>query len=159
MNVLNLVTFIFALLFFFIASQAGYYFLGYYKVIQEAGTDQFIMIRRATDSAIRPALQTLYIAALVTGIILVVLGRKQAGSARGIMVSVSVLLLIADIVLAKSVSETINAAINTSSSDALNAMPDVQKRWLNMLLIRGALSISGFVIVIASLVFTEPGDA
>ena len=138
-----------------LASQAGYFSLGYFRVMSELPPSDFMMIRKSTDAAIRNNLRILYLLALAAALLVLIMHRHELGSLRGILICVSVLCLVADIIIAKTGSERINAVINDASIEILVLQPQLQTKWLQLLAIRGGLSIAGFLLLIASIVFTK----
>lgn len=155
MNLSNLSLFLFAALFFMIASQAGYFFTGYYKVLQGMSTMDFMLIRKSTDAAVRTSYKFLYISAMLAGIAVLVLHRNELGSVRGTLMCIAVFFLLADLVLAKTVSEPVNSIIGNTPMEQLINMPGLQEKWLNMILVRGALSLAGFLLLMSSLAFAS----
>jgi len=154
MNLPNISLFIFTALFFMIAAQAGYFLTGYYKVLNNLPAEGFMLVRKGTDAAVRTNFKIFYISGLLSGIVVLLFHKEQLGSARGILLCLAVFLLLADLVLAKTVSEAINHTISEHPVEQLVTMPGLQEKWLTMIFIRGSLSMAGFLLLVSALVFT-----
>jgi len=138
---------VYVVLYFIIAAQAAYFFLGYYQVLKQTSPDEFISIRKLTDAAVRNKLQLIYITSLVVGIVLVFVDKAGTRTAT-ILFTTSLLLLVLDIILAKTGSEPINKTINGLQTAATEEKVKLQQEWLRFILIRGSLSATGFLLLL-----------
>lgn len=147
MNYIVVLRYIYVALYFIIAAQAAYFFLGYYQVLKQTSPDEFIYIRKLTDAAVRSKLQLIYITSLVAGIVLAFVDKGHTRTAT-VLFMASFLLLVLDIVLAKAGSEPINKTINSLQTAPAAEKVKLQQQWLRYILIRGCLSGSGFLLLL-----------
>jgi hypothetical protein len=133
-----------ATMYFFLASQGGFYLLSFAKVLRKMPTAQFLEIRKAIDHVIENRLKILY-PATIGCMILMTLTAVSAGTilSRGPLL-VSLVLLLLDVALALRVSIPLNKLIHHISDGSAAEARDIQTRWLRFIGIRAYLSVAGF---------------
>jgi hypothetical protein len=138
-----------ATLYFFLASQGGFYLLSFAKVLRNMPTAQFLELRKAIDHVIENRLKILYPATIACMVVMTLM-TVNIGSIinRGLLV-MSILLLLLDVILALRVSIPLNTVIQ-HISDGSEAR-DIQTRWLRFIGIRAYLSVTGFVSLMTDL--------
>ncbi|CAG4990217.1 hypothetical protein DYBT9275_00480 [Dyadobacter sp. CECT 9275] len=135
--------------YFIIASQGAFYLLlGFAKAMSNVSSDTFLEVRSATDLVIGGRLRIFYISALL--LLLLWIGMSFAGGSYHCcyFVILAFLLLAADITLALRVSIPINKLLNNDMLTGSGGITGLQEKWLFYILIRGALCITGFILLL-----------
>lgn len=135
-------------LYFFIAAQGAFYLLGFGKALYNVPSDTFIELRKAVDPVIRGRLKTLYLATLAMVFLWFLLTDKSGGFVSYGLILVSFLLLTTDIFLILKVSEPVNVEINVVDTFTVKRSIFLQQEWLKYILIRGGISVSGFLLLL-----------
>lgn len=133
------------IIYFFLASQGAFYILCFAKALKSLPVRNFAELRKVVDDAIALPLKILYgcaVAVMITWMVLEVRWPMQLPQA---LVVAAFLLLIIDMILALKVSVPLNKAIISSNTNHL------QQEWLKFIVIRGCLSVCGFVLLVAKL--------
>ena len=141
-------------LYFFIASQGGYYLLAFGRVLRELPTDSFLQIRKVTDSVIEKPLKILYPAALIALLVRILV---EDGNILSLFPPlISFLLLLADLLLAIKVSIPLNKMICQSESGyPMEKSSALKQKWINFILIRSYLSITGFILIMLQILVSH----
>lgn len=133
------------IIYFFLASQGAFYILCFAKALKSLSVQNFAELRKVVDDAIALPLKILYLCAagiMITWMVLEVRWPLQLPQA---LVAGAFLLLATDMVLAFKVSVPLNKAIIQSNTIHL------QQEWLKFIVIRGCLSVGGFVLLVVRL--------
>ncbi|MCF0052951.1 hypothetical protein LXM25_22980 [Dyadobacter sp. LJ53] len=139
-------------LYFFIAAQGAFYHFGFGKALYNIPAEDFIVLRKAVDPIVRGKFKVLYLSALAVTFIWFLLSDKTAGFLSYAPVLIAFLLLVADMALILKFSEPVNALINGSTLNTETGFNQARSEWLKFILIRGYLSISGFLLLMVHLV-------
>ena len=137
-------------LYFFLASQGGFYLLAFGKVLKVLSTDSFLQIRKATERFIETPLKILYPVTNLCLMIWVVLAEKVSGLSFTFLVS-SLMLLLVDLLLAIKISIPLNKRIAKLESSFTDEAFTAKKRWIKFIVIRGYLSATGFIFLLIHL--------
>ncbi|MCF0061432.1 hypothetical protein MUK70_19530 [Dyadobacter chenwenxiniae] len=139
-------------LYFLIAAQGAFYHFGFGKALYNIPAEDFIVLRKAVDPIVRGKFKVLYLSALAVMFIWFLLSDKSAGFLSYAPVLIAFLLLVADMALILKFSEPVNALINGSTLNTETGFNQARSEWLKFILIRGYLSISGFLMLMVHLV-------
>jgi len=131
-------------IYFTLASQGGFYILSFYKVLLNLPTESFIEIRKATDNVIETPLKILYPSGLTCMLIWLLMTDKSSGILGYGFLLISFVLLATDLMLAINVNVPLNKVIQHMTVDSGDAIL-VQQKWLKFILIRGFLSVTGYI--------------
>lgn len=140
-------------LYFFIAAQGAFYHFGFGKALYNIPSEDFIELRKAVDPIVRGRFKVLYLSALAVMFIWFLMTNKSAGVLAYAPVLLAFLLLVADMVLILKFSEPVNELINSNSLNTESGFQNARNAWLKFILIRGYLSISGFLLLLVHIVF------
>ncbi|WP_157486697.1 hypothetical protein [Dyadobacter alkalitolerans] len=140
-------------LYFFIAAQGAFYHFGFGKALYNIPSEDFIVLRKAVDPIVRGRFKVLYLSALAIMFIWFLMSDKNAGFLSYAPVLLAFLLLVADMALIVKVSEPVNALINSDTLSTAAEFSTVRSEWLKFIMIRGYLSIAGFLLLLIHLVF------
>ncbi len=144
------------MIYFFIASQGGFYLLCFARVLQTIPTDQFLRIRQVINSVIERPLKILYLLAPVCLVIWLILTLKFKDIPSSLPLVLALALLTADMVIAFKRSIPLNVLIEMLANETCREEAhQVQQRWLKYIVIRGYLSVGGFMWLVIQ-VLTDP---
>lgn len=143
------------LVYFFLAAQGAFYHIGFGKALFNITAENFVGLRKAVDPAVRTPLKALYLSGLVSMLVWVAVADKSGGLLSYAPVVAALLLLVADLVLALKFSEPINELINSGLLNTEKAFANARDEWMKFIFIRGAISVSGFVILLLHLIFSK----
>lgn len=113
MELLPLIRTIGVVLYFFVAAQGAFYHVGFGKALFNISPESFIELRKAVDPQVRGKLKALYLSALATMFVLLILSMNSGGLLSYGPMLVAFLLLLADLVLIVMRSERVNELINS----------------------------------------------
>ena len=139
------------LLYFLIAAQGAFYIFGFGKALYNIPSENFIELRKAVDPVIRSRFKVLYLSALALMFIWLLLTDRTGGFWSYGLILAAFLLLAADLILILKVSEPLNRIINGDVSSLHGSYNELRHQWLKFILIRGYLSVSGFILLIINL--------
>jgi hypothetical protein len=151
-DILSLVSIVGVLLYFVIAAQGAFYHFGFGKALYNIPAEHFIELRKAVDPVVRGKFKVVYLSALAVMFIWFLLIDKSAGFWSYGPVVIALLLLIADLFLIVKFSEPVNELVNSNLLNTKESFVEARDQWLKFILIRGYLSISGFVLLLLHLV-------
>ena len=140
-------------LYFFIAAQGAFYHFGFGKALYNIPSEDFIELRKAVDPIVRGRFKVLYLSALAIMFIWFLMSDKSAGFLSYAPILLAFLFLVADMTLILKFSEPVNELINSNSLNTQSGFQNARNAWLKFILIRGYLSISGFLLLMVHLVF------
>lgn len=140
-------------LYFFIAAQGAFYHFGFGKALYNIPSEDFIELRKAVDPIVRGRFKVLYLSALAIMFIWFLMSDKSAGFLSYAPILLAFLFLVADMTLILKFSEPVNELINSNSLNTQSGFENARNAWLKFILIRGYLSISGFLLLMVHLVF------
>lgn len=132
-------------IYFTLASQGGFYILSFYKVLLNLPTENFIEIRKATDNIIATPLKILYPSGLVFMLAWLLMADKSSGLLGYGFLLIAFILLAADLMLAINVNIPLNKVIQHMTMENREEALLVQEKWLKYILIRGFLSVTGYI--------------
>jgi len=132
-------------IYFTLASQGGFFILSFYKVLLNLPTESFIEIRKATDNVIETPLKILYPSGLIFMLIWLFMADKSSGILGYGFLLISFVLLATDLMLAINVNVPLNKIIRHMTVDDNGQALLVQQKWLKFILIRGFLSVTGYI--------------
>jgi hypothetical protein len=151
-DILSLVSIVGVLLYFIIAAQGAFYHFGFGKALYNIPSENFIELRKAVDPIVRGKFKVVYLSALAVMFVWFILVDKSAGFWSYGPVIIALLLLIADLFLIVKFSEPINELVNSNLLNTKESFEEARDQWLKFIMIRGYLSISGFVVLLLHLV-------
>jgi hypothetical protein len=151
-DILSLVSIVGMLLYFIIAAQGAFYHFGFGKALYNIPSENFIELRKAVDPVVRGKFKVVYLSALAVMFIWFLLVDKSGGFWSYGPVIIALLLLIADLFLIVKFSEPLNELVNSNLLNNKESFEEARDQWLKFILIRGYLSISGFVVLLLHLV-------
>jgi hypothetical protein len=151
-DILSLVSIVGVLLYFIIAAQGAFYHFGFGKALYNIPSENFIELRKAVDPIVRGKFKVVYLSALAVMFVWFILVDKSAGFWSYGPVIIALLLLIADLFLIVKFSEPINELVNSNLLNTKQSFEEARDQWLKFIMIRGYLSISGFVVLLLHLV-------
>jgi Na+/H+ antiporter NhaD/arsenite permease-like protein len=137
--------------YFFIASQAGYYLLCFYRVLKKLSPEKFVEIRKLTDPLIEGPLKFFYMSGLLLSVILIFWSPSLESPPASLSLIIAGLLLIIDMVLARMFNIPINKTINNLQGDEIRNASTLQERWLHYIYIRILIALVGFIVLMAGL--------
>ena len=150
---ISIVRIIGIVLYFFIAAQGAFYHFGFGKALYNIPSEDFIELRKAVDPIVRGRFKVLYLSALAIMFIWFLMSDKSAGFLSYAPILLTFLFLVADMTLILKFSEPVNELINSNSLNTQSGFENARNAWLKFILIRGYLSISGFLLLMVHLVF------
>ena len=136
--------------YFILASQGGFYLLAFGKVLKVLPTESFLQIRKTTEMFIETPLKILYPVTNLFLLIWVVFTEKASGLSFMFLLS-SQMLLLADLILAVKISIPLNKQIAALKSSFTAEALTAKKRWIKFIVIRGYLSVTGFIFLLIHL--------
>jgi hypothetical protein len=151
-DILSLVSIVGVLLYFIIAAQGAFYHFGFGKALYNIPSENFIELRKAVDPIVRGKFKVVYLSALAVMFVWFILVDKSAGFWSYGPVIIALLLLIADLFLIVKFSEPINELVNSNLLNTKESFEEARDQWLKFIMIRGYLSVSGFVVLLLHLV-------
>ncbi len=137
-----------------IVSQSFMYILTlkYSQLRLEAGP--YIQLRKLTDTSMRSNFKYVIYAALLSNVTLVILTVKFPGSLLFITAIIAFIALVADILLTVKGNLPVNDIINTWSPENYPAdWKEYRSRWFTIFQYRQIVTITGFVSLLAGVVF------
>ncbi|HTE08926.1 MAG TPA: DUF1772 domain-containing protein [Flavitalea sp.] len=137
--------------YFFIASQAGYYLLCFYRVLKKLSPEKFVEIRKLTDPLIEGPLKFFYVSGLLLSLILIFWSPSFESPGASLSLIIAGLLLLIDLILAMMFNVPINKTINKLQSHELPNASALQGRWLHYIYIRILIALVGFIVLMAGL--------
>ncbi|MDQ7947558.1 MAG: hypothetical protein REI78_06475 [Pedobacter sp.] len=134
-----------------IASQGIFYLLGGASAAKSMSITTFSAFRNAIDQVIASRLRILYYAALVLGLVVLFLLRKEMSGPTFILSLVALLMVMVDIVLALKISLPINKAFHSypNGHDAAT-WKNLQFSWIRMIVYRGICAIIALLALLLS---------
>lgn len=144
---------LYLLLYIVIASQGIFYFLAVADACQALSLDGFIEFRKAVERVIETPLRFLYYSSVLLAVSILIFQIKNVHSILFYTVLISLGFLLADVVLALTKSVPLNVLIRnyTPFSNPLE-YEAIRTQWLFYIKVRGAIAISGLVILSAGFV-------
>jgi uncharacterized membrane protein len=134
-------------LYFLIASQGAFYLVGFYKVLSAMPSRDFILLRKTADPVMAPKLKVLYLLTLVMSIVAILVNFRSWSSVSLVLFTAATLCLLADILIALTVSEPLNKVI-TALQEPFKGAAAIQRKWLEQIYIRAFLSAGGFLMLL-----------
>lgn len=107
--------------------------------------ESFIEIRKATDNVIETPLKILYPSGLICMLMWLFMADKSSGILGYGFLLISFVLLATDLMLAINVNVPLNKVIQHMTADNSGEAVLVQQKWLKFILIRGFLSVTGYI--------------
>ncbi len=141
------------LLYFLIAAQGAFYLFGFGKALYNIPAENFIDLRKAVDPVMRGRFKVVYLSALAVVFMWLVMADKSGGMMSYGCLLAAFLLLVADMVLIVKFSEPLNATINGNILESNESLKELRHQWLKFILIRGSLSVTGFVLLLIDMIW------
>jgi hypothetical protein len=151
-DIVPVISIVGVLLYFVIAAQGAFYHFGFGKALYNIPSENFIELRKAVDPVVRGKFKVVYLSALAVMFIWFLLVDKSGGFWSYGPVPIAFLLLVVDLFLIVKFSEPINELINSNLLNTNASFEEARTEWLKFILVRGYLSISGFVVLLLHLV-------
>ena len=149
MNSISYVKLLCLFIYFIIASQGAFYMLlGFAKAMSNVSASTFLEIRRATDLIIGNRLKALYFSVMVLLLFWIGSSFFNGSYHSHYFVILAFLLLSVDITLALQVEIPINKVLNNRLLADPGIIHGLQEKWLFYILVRGALCITGFILLL-----------
>jgi magnesium-transporting ATPase (P-type) len=144
---------LYLLLYIVLASQGIFYFLAVADACQTLPLDAFIEFRKAVERVIEMPLKCLYCSSILLALSILICQIKNVHSVLFYTVLISLGFLLADVVLAVTRSMPLNALIReyTPFSNQ-HSYEAIRSQWLFYINMRGMLSVSGLLILVAGFV-------
>ena len=144
MSLINLVLFLYLLLYFVLASQAVFYKLSFSNVFKKIPAQQFINIRKLADPLLEARLPVFYYSSLAFGMSFIILAFYQGSMSAVLFASLAFVFLLADVLLAKKYNIPINLQIRNMVEIPEITAARFQQDWLRWIDIRGNFILAGF---------------
>lgn len=152
MGITDLIRFFHLLSYLVITGQLLYYVFVMATALQQVSISNFIEQRKIVDPLVRQRHIPVYYVCLLLSILVVVQSIPVWDSLLFISVVIAFLCLVLDILLAKKENEPINSFINKHDMDDPGIdWEELRTKWLRFIRIRGAISLGGFVSVLAGI--------
>lgn len=144
---------LYLLIYIILASQGIFYFLAVSDACQILPLDAFIEFRKAVERVIEMPLKILYFSSILLALSILVCQIKNVHSVLFYTVLISLGFLLADVVLAVTRSMPLNALIREYTPFSNQSLYEgIRTKWLFYIKIRGMLSVSGLLILVAGFV-------
>lgn len=140
---------LYLLLYLFIASQGMFYLIGINKALQSISIPAFIEQRKAIDAIIGNPLRFLYVSSIGMAFLILALDIRNPRSITFITVLLSLICIAADLFLAITKSIPLNDIINNYPAHKFSDMQSVRVEWLWLINCRGAIAITGLLILLS----------
>ncbi|MFD2164573.1 hypothetical protein ACFSJU_19360 [Paradesertivirga mongoliensis] len=140
---------VYLLLYLFIASQGMFYLIGINKALQSISIPAFIEQRKAIDAVIGNPLRFLYLSSMGVALLILVLDHRNLRSITFITVLLSFICIAVDLFLAINKSIPLNDIINNYPANNFSDMNSVRTEWLWLINCRGAIVITGLLILLS----------
>lgn len=152
--IIKITLFITLLLYAFVISQSFFYILAMSSTLKKMQAATYIETRNLLTEKLQAPLQIVYYAALSASVLLTAFCVVNPGGLLFISSVIALAALVADVWLAVKGNIPLNNYINswTSASYPEN-WTQYRSKWFNLYHIRQALNITGFVALLAGLVF------
>lgn len=156
MLVIKSIRFLHLLSYLFITGQLMFYFFIMADALRKVGIENFVEQRKIVDPIVRQRHVPVYYVCLLLNIVLLAMTAGSWYSSLFVSSLIAFLCLVADICLAQRENIPINAAINMHSiGDPRISWEALRMQWLFFIRIRGAISLAGFLSLLAGIFWTE----
>jgi len=147
---------LYLLFYLVVASQGLFYFVGVHKALASISLDAFAEQRKAVDLAVAGPLKFIYIGGLLIGSFALLLFRKHYCTLEYITLAIAFLFMSADVIVASKGNIPINQAFHYyPSSNDLTTWNELREQWLRFILIRGGLSVTGLLTLLAGFIIPK----
>lgn len=151
---IKITLFITLLLYAFVISQSFFYILAMSRVLKEMQPAAYIEARQLLDKNLQVSLRSVYYLALAASVALVAFCVVNPVGLLFICSIVALVSLIVDILLSLKGNVPLNKIINTwTVSDYPRNWKEYRSRWSAIYMIRQAVNITGFISLLAGLIF------
>lgn len=155
---------LYLLLYLFIASQGMFYLIGINRALQNISISAFVEQRKSIDAVIGDPLRVLYFSSIGIAVIILIYTIKNPGSIIFLSVALSLSCILADMSLAIKKSIPLNEIINNYPANNYNDIQTLRKEWLSYISLRGAIAITGLLILLSGFLIesfqkSSPGSA
>lgn len=133
-----------------IASQGIFYLLGASEAFSKLSIDAFAEQRRNLDLVIANRFKVIYVAALIAGLITLVLYRNAPNEKVFICTLVTTIFIFADMIIAIKVSIPINNIFSKYPEPITADWHSLQIRWIGSMVLRGVFSAISLVVLLFS---------
>ncbi|MGZ5286837.1 MAG: hypothetical protein ACXWB9_06620 [Flavisolibacter sp.] len=154
MTVIKIIRFLQMFTYLVVVSQLMYYVFVMGTALQKVGINNFLELRKVVDPLVQQRHVPFYYAAILLLVLLILLTLKQWNSFRFITTVVALLCLVADIMMGLRESNQLNQVVNQY---AFTPHPvdweQLRIDWINKITIRGWISMTGFMALVAGLIW------
>lgn len=151
-DIISAISIISSLLYFFVAAQGAFYLFGFGKALYNVPVENFMELRKQVDPVVRGRFKVLYLSSIAMMFIWLLMTDKSGGFLSYAFILGAFLLLSTDLFLIIKISEPVNKTINGDISQIMESWNELRHQWLKFIMIRGSLSVSGFVLLLIHLV-------
>lgn len=137
----------------FIVAQGSYFHLAFGKTLRDIPIEHFLKLRKTVDPFIRNPLSVVYLGTAILLLLYIVIASGKTNSQISMLPVFSFVLLIADIITVNRLSSPFNHIVNDINGRRTYGAEKIQADWVNGLLVRGYLSIIGFIFFIMPDIF------
>jgi hypothetical protein len=135
---------------FIIASQGVFYFIGCAEAMKHLTVPVFADYRKALDSFIAARLRILYYVALILGLVVLLILRKNMSGLVFICTLVATICIVTDVIIALKGSIPINNKFNLYPAGNISNWRSLQLLWVKLIVIRGLFSTTAFIALLVS---------
>lgn len=156
MTAIKTLRFIHILSYLVITGQLMYYFFVMGDALKAIGIDNFVEQRKIVDPLVQQRHAPVYYACLLLSVLVVILLAKNWRSPLFISGLIALLCLVVDVMLATKESIPINSVINNTPTGTPGIdWEGLRTQWLYLIRLRGAISMAGFVSLLAGVFWTR----
>jgi hypothetical protein len=130
-----------------VASQAAFYRICFSQVFRKIPPLQFLIIRKLADPILATRLAFIYYSCLLSGLLVTILLLYQRLSIHSMAVTVSFILLLFDVYLAKRYNIPLNTQARNTSDATETFASELQRNWMKWIDVRSYLTLTGFTIL------------
>ena len=137
-----------------IVSQSFMYILSLKNVQLALGGESYVELRQLIDANMKSTFGYVTYAALLSGLLLLIVNVKAPGSLAFITAAIALVALITDILLMLKGSMPLNEVINSwSPNDYPAGWTSIRQQWFDVLSYRQIANITGFISLLTGAVF------
>lgn len=156
MTFIKTVRFLHLLCYLVITGQLMFYFFVMADALKMAGIENFVEQRKIVDPLVHARHIPVYYACLALSIIVLILTAKNWNSSLFLSIVFASICLGLDIFLGQRENGPINSFINTHNiTDPGIDWESLRSKWLSFIRIRGAISLAGFIGLLAGIFWTK----
>lgn len=133
-----------------LSAQAIFYHLAFSKALEFSPMDLFVSLRKSIDPVIGPKLRFLFLSGILSGIVVLLFPAVHNEPFTMAVFLLSLLLLIADLVIALVKSTRLNRLFTGQYPEGYMAEQwhTLKRQWLQVMLVRGMFNIIGLALLL-----------